>query len=293
MLGEAADACFGEKVLSKKALDLTSVVREYRNLIHPGRVIRLGEKVDRNSSVVAKALVDMVVDEVVAARKQVYGFTAEQLLNKVESDSSAIAVLSHYLKRTNECERLRLLVDLVPNRFIELQGEEFSGSNELPQLFRKVFDTLSKEDKEIVSGRFVQLLKEGTGKAIRLYESAFFEARDLEFVEESDRELVKDHILHRLRTEYSEESVKIASGIVGFLKEAELFRVVSQHVRGISSRNARNREAGKSGILDLWFTSSAGQTEFIEKQLKESEKDLEERNPAAAQELRELLEVPF
>jgi hypothetical protein len=80
MLGDAADACKTEGVLSQKAYDLSSVIRAYRNLIHPGRVIRLGEKIDRNSAVVARALVDIVIDEVVAARKKVYGFTAEQLL---------------------------------------------------------------------------------------------------------------------------------------------------------------------------------------------------------------------
>src|SRR6185312_10967285 len=45
-LAGAIAACKDEGVLSEKAADLSSVVRGYRNLIHPGRVIRLKEKVN-------------------------------------------------------------------------------------------------------------------------------------------------------------------------------------------------------------------------------------------------------
>ena len=42
-LSEAITICREEKVLSERASDLCSVVRSYRNLIHPGRMVRLEE----------------------------------------------------------------------------------------------------------------------------------------------------------------------------------------------------------------------------------------------------------
>jgi len=93
-LAEIVEACRNEGILSKKAADLSSVIRQYRNLIHPGRVVRLGEHTDSKTGTVAKALVDIVVDEVVASKKETYGFTAEQILGKILRDSSALSVIA-------------------------------------------------------------------------------------------------------------------------------------------------------------------------------------------------------
>lgn len=65
-LGQAIAACKKEGILSEKTEQLASAIKSYRNLIHPGRKIRLGEEVDENSSKVAQALVDIVIKEVSA-----------------------------------------------------------------------------------------------------------------------------------------------------------------------------------------------------------------------------------
>src|SRR5438034_1233810 len=43
-LGEAIAICLTENVLIQRTADLCSAVKSYRNLIHPGRMIRLGEQ---------------------------------------------------------------------------------------------------------------------------------------------------------------------------------------------------------------------------------------------------------
>jgi len=62
-LGPIISACREEKIITERTADLSSVVKSYRNLIHPGRVIRLAETVDRKSASIAKALVDVIADE--------------------------------------------------------------------------------------------------------------------------------------------------------------------------------------------------------------------------------------
>jgi hypothetical protein len=54
------DAGKAEGILSDKAADLSSVIRGYRNLIHPGRVLRLGETVDEEGARIAEALVSLM-----------------------------------------------------------------------------------------------------------------------------------------------------------------------------------------------------------------------------------------
>ena len=92
-LSKAVDACRKEGALSDRASALATVIRGYRNLIHPGRMIRLNERVDKNSAAIAKALVDMVISEIADARINKYGFTADQLMLKIEHDSSCAPIL--------------------------------------------------------------------------------------------------------------------------------------------------------------------------------------------------------
>ena len=63
-LADAITICRTEKVLSDRSVDLCSVIRSYRNLIHPGRMLRLAEAAPTNqSSAVAGALIDMIVED--------------------------------------------------------------------------------------------------------------------------------------------------------------------------------------------------------------------------------------
>lgn len=60
-LAEIVSICRTEKVLSDRTADLCSVIRSYRNLIHPGRVVRLREnKPDKGSATVSIAVVEMI-----------------------------------------------------------------------------------------------------------------------------------------------------------------------------------------------------------------------------------------
>src|SRR5438477_9425008 len=49
-LAEAIPVCKADKALSDRSADLSSVVRSYRNLIHPGRMVRLLEEPPNESS---------------------------------------------------------------------------------------------------------------------------------------------------------------------------------------------------------------------------------------------------
>src|SRR6266568_5292644 len=63
-LVDAVAACQELKVLSDKTVGLSHAIRSYRNLIHPGRVVRLNEKVDEHGAKIAAELVKVIADEV-------------------------------------------------------------------------------------------------------------------------------------------------------------------------------------------------------------------------------------
>jgi hypothetical protein len=95
------------------------VIKEYRNLIHPGRIIRLKEKVNSNSAQVACSLVDIVIDEISSKKYENYGYTAEQIIQKLERDSSVNAIIIHLLKSLNPIEIERLLLKVLPEKYLE------------------------------------------------------------------------------------------------------------------------------------------------------------------------------
>lgn len=203
-LGEAIEACRNEGILSQKAAELSSVVRGYRNLIHPGRVVRLGEKFNADTGRIAMSLVNVIVDEVAVARAEKCGFTAEQIVNKLEKDSSAVSVLSHFLRDTSDYERERLLTDVIPERyFASLAGfSDFPDDSFLQNLeacFRQTFDTLSDERKALVTKRFIKILKESDQNTVFAYETAFFRASDLKYLSQDDAQFAKEHLLSRMR----------------------------------------------------------------------------------------------
>jgi len=97
-LGEIISTCRAENIISQRVEDLSTVIREYRNLIHPGRFARTGDIVDNDSALIAKSLVVLIAKEVTAKRKEAYGLTAEQIVSKVISDPSNTVVIAHLLK---------------------------------------------------------------------------------------------------------------------------------------------------------------------------------------------------
>src|SRR5437879_1262010 len=158
-LGELIAACEKEKVLSAKTASLSTVIQKYRNLIHPGRAVRLGETASKSAAIVAGELLQMIVDEVSANRRAQYGYTAEQIVKKLERDESAMSIHKHLLKEVPEFEHERLLLTAIPKRYFELDtsvGEfgpepDIEGQRRLAICFRSAFDMASKETKKKVT----------------------------------------------------------------------------------------------------------------------------------------------
>ena len=65
-LGKAIDECQKRGVIGSRTANLSSVVREYRNLIHPGLVIRKQEKISDKTAHIANSVVSVILEEIAA-----------------------------------------------------------------------------------------------------------------------------------------------------------------------------------------------------------------------------------
>ncbi len=228
-MGQLIPAGQAEGILTAKSAQLCVVIKDYRNLIHPGRIIRLEEKVDPDGATVAMALVRMVARDIGKKKAETYGFTAEQIVTKLDSDHDCISILPHVLNEMNETEKDRLILEVLPNRLWERYQadksdgrEQFWGNESIMyrQCFKVVRNQVSWETKKKSAEKYLTILKEQTSEFRECYEKTFFRFSYLEgFVSYADLILVKDHILHllhfgmRLEFRATVSLVEMADGI--------------------------------------------------------------------------------
>lgn len=219
-LSDAINICKEEKVISDRTADLCSVIRSYRNLIHPGRMVRLNESLpNQNTCDIAVALIDIIVGEVSKTRRATAGLNGEQILSKILRDSNCLSILPHLMNEVNDEQRLTLLLSLLPKAYFDYQDvDDFDSTKDrISSAFRSIFDSAKVETKKTVAQKYVKILKEEDGDSVDNYKQAFFRANDLEFIDESSFNMVREHLLASVPLAHNSISIISISGIGAFL----------------------------------------------------------------------------
>ncbi|MCF8239185.1 MAG: hypothetical protein K9I85_13575 [Saprospiraceae bacterium] len=97
------------KLISQRSKELSSVVKNYRNLIHPGRELREKESFNYETAIVAFSLLKLIVGEIKNNYIQRYGFKAEDVFKKIFTDSMAFTIYPKLIKKLNLHEKTRLM----------------------------------------------------------------------------------------------------------------------------------------------------------------------------------------
>lgn len=265
-LGDLITACQSERILSSKTAALSTVIQGYRNLIHPGRSVRVGENPSKSAAIVAGELLQMIVEEISANRRARYGYTADQIVKKLERDESAMSIHKHLLKEVSEPELERLLLKVIPKRYLELDsaaGEfepqpDWESQARLSTCFRSAFDIAPEETKRKVTTHFLTVLKEEDQHTVYTYETAFFTAYDLKYVSSAEAKLVKDHLLSRAKQGISNELLRAVDGIAPFLEAADVSGLVDALVRTSLKAGNPLKDACRSSIHGLWLDLPKG-----------------------------------
>jgi len=120
-LGPVIETCKNAGILSSRVEHLSVVVKDYRNLIHAGRVKRLGEKANKETADISVSLLKIIVDEVSEKRLATYGVTAEQALTKLLDDPKAFrSAYVSMLPKMHANEMRKLVTNLLPAQFGQL-----------------------------------------------------------------------------------------------------------------------------------------------------------------------------
>jgi hypothetical protein len=268
-LNDLIKACEKQGALSAKAVQLCSAIRGYRNLIHPGRVLRLSEKIDKNGATVAVAVMQMVTEEIALKRKEQHGYTAEQIVAKIERDPSAMGILAHLVVDMRPHEQERLLLKVIPDRFFEIE-ENWEGDynidtsdeekqTNLSRCFRTTFEMVPVEVRQKAAKKFVQVLRQEGEHKVLSYETAFFQAADLQYLPPTDATLAKQHLLARLTKSPSALVLKTSKGISKYLIKDDIGSVVDALVHVAAHAKPRDAvEDAREMIVNLWSELDGG-----------------------------------
>lgn len=239
-LAEAIDICLDEDVITKTTSDLCSVVKSYRNLIHPGRVVRLGESPPSPESAnVALSLVKIITSELESFRRRTGGTTAEEILYKIEHDKHANLLIKHLLPEVSAHQQERLLLDLIPQAYNDSLTDDFADPDRLTRCYRVILDTVDESIRRKVAQKFVHLVRTGEGHLIERFRDAFFKARDLEYVQSDKVEMIKTQLLNEFPLPITKTRYQSLEGIGTHLSEKEAIDWIDALIRSYTGSNLK------------------------------------------------------
>ena len=244
-LGEVVIACQNDGVLDKSTTALCEVVKDYRNLIHPGRMKRLQQQVTREGAHIASNLVTLIARAVAEKRKQTFGPTAEQILRKLESDQHALAVIPQLLRATKEHERLRLVKSLLPDACLNLSQAPSADAQILASMreaYRRILDTVPLNEQVLIASKFAKMVREESSQDIEAYGESFFRCEDIRLLEANDAEITIKYLLNRIEQPLgmSDGLSRLLAGITQYVGKDILERFSDTLIRLVMRQTADN-----------------------------------------------------
>ena len=102
-------------LISQSTKDLSTVLKNYRNLIHPGREIRKSESFDFDTAVVAKSLLNIIAKEIRENYLNSIGYSANDLISKLQNDALSQTIFEKLLLKIHKSEKSKLFNILMDN----------------------------------------------------------------------------------------------------------------------------------------------------------------------------------
>jgi len=192
-----------KNLISQSTKELSTVIRNYRNLIHPGREIRKCESFDNDTAIVAKSLLNIIVRELRENYLNNLGYSATDIIQKLENDSVSQPIFEIILKKIHKNEKTKLY-----NTLIDYDLDESLSFNRIEDPKKYIRILKPQIDREVIKGQLKKLIyKIETGEEweVMFYYSLLYE--DLSYLEKENLELVLLYVLNVL----SESTINFAN----------------------------------------------------------------------------------
>lgn len=236
-LDRAISLCKTHGVILDTTASLCDVIRQYRNLIHPGRLIRLEQEATQEGASIARSLVAVIAKDVATKRKATYGMTAEQVVKKLSSDKHALAVLPHILSETKDHELKRLVNTAIPEAY-NAELREFQPDTSVLSRYSSAYSetltSLTANEQIKVAKYFAKLVREESNEEINAFADAFFSAEQIAHLRQNDADMVTSYLLTILEApelELTDGVVRMMAGIANFVPENQTSKLADSLIK--------------------------------------------------------------
>ena len=239
-LADLLDIALEVKLVDDRIKALSTVVKNYRNLIHPGREIRLNEQFDKETANVSISLVRLILKEIKTNYVEIYGYSAKDVIQKITTDTVAIGIFEELVKKLNYTERLKLL-----NILVEIGiSEEFHPLDNPKQYVDILKSFINKDD---LSKRVIDLHKKvETGERWEILRYLNLFKEDLNLLDDQKKELILKYVISVLN-----KTKKLSE--IDNLRISRVFSTVSKFIESSSLRK---------DFKDMLYTYYWGQKNF-------------------------------
>lgn len=176
-------------LISSKSKELSTVIKNYRNLIHPGREIRTREEFDYDTAIVSFSLVKIILKEIKENYVQKYGYRAEDIFNKIIVDTSTFSIYDKLLLKLNHHEKNRLTNMLVDYQLDHYQDKQRIKFN---RYINPLKSQIGVENLTIFCKNLLKQVEKGKESHILALFEIF--GYDLELLNNDEQELVMTYI---------------------------------------------------------------------------------------------------
>jgi len=219
-------------LISQSTKELSTVIKNYRNLIHPGREIRKNENFDYDTAVVAKSLLNIILKEIRENYLNNIGYSAVDIISKLETDALSQPIFEKILQKVHKTEKNKLYVSLIE---YDLESVPFGNNLENPKKYIRILKpNISREIIEKQLHKLIHKIETGKKWEVVLLYNLLHE--EINYLKPDEIELILLYVLNAFR-EYSEQKDSIETYV-----NQKLFSTFGAHM---------NTDALKQEFLNL------------------------------------------
>ncbi len=193
-LGPLIQLAQQEQIVNADTRDIANVLREFRNLIHPGRELRLKAKIGPDRADIAKGLVCLVAEDLRAAYAKIPGHTADEVIEQIVRDPAKVHVAEYLVEKTHPQEREKLF-RLLPQQVDVERTRMPQVLAALLAVHRALKSALPPVVLQTEAAKVVAALNEGHAALVR---SLLFFRDDLQLLDDKDRTAILVYLLRNI-----------------------------------------------------------------------------------------------
>jgi hypothetical protein len=246
-LGGLISRAKDKSVINEKTEKISSAIKDYRNLIHPGRSVADGLSAEQATAEIASSLLSLVLDDISKLRMASSSSRATDVLNAILSDQSKIHIAKFLISPLPSDEIAVLLLELIPEALIDkystsdLETDD-TGAALLGHFFHVVFQESSYEVQTRVAQRYVEVLKDEPELVVSVHSNSLFNVGFLLCLDGEAKNIVKEHMKGRFNTgKLGHEDLPQYESISYYFDQTEIFDILQIFFRSLGSAKTDSR----------------------------------------------------